>query len=77
MIIKGFNLTGNADNNLYYLKKVLNKNQMVKAQVQKISKNLMTILGLISIFINIFKSYKSKKSELNKNNKYTTTIISI
>jgi len=77
MIIKGFILTGNADNNFYYLKKVLNKNQMVKTQVQKISKNLMTILGLISIFINIFKSYNSKKSELNKNYKYTTTIIEI
>ena len=50
---------------------------MVKAQVQKMSKNLMTILGLISIFINIFKNYNSKKSELNKNNKYTTTVINI
>jgi len=36
-----------------YFTKVLNKNQMVKVQVQKISRNLITILGLISIFIKI------------------------
>tara|TARA_Y200000002_G_scaffold189309_1_gene156174 strand:- start:72 stop:239 length:168 start_codon:yes stop_codon:yes gene_type:complete len=37
----------------YYAERVLNKNQIVKAQVQKIRRNLITIFGLISIFINI------------------------
>ena len=37
----------------FYLRKVSNKNQMVKAQVQKISRSLIIILGLISIFIKI------------------------
>ena len=38
---------------IFYLRKVSNKNQMVKAQVQKISRSLIIILGLISIFIKI------------------------
>ena len=53
LILINKNLSESLETFFFYLRKVSNKNQMVKAQVQKISRSLIIILGLISIFIKI------------------------